>query len=380
MSAVSPNIKSGGGSMGEFRLFPKLAVWEVTLKCNMKCIHCGTDAGHGRPEPLTLDECLKVCDDLAEMGCEKLTVSGGEPLLSPYWDQIAKRATSNCIATSLITNGLLMTDEMAGKLYDSGLRVIGISVDGMEKAHNHVRRSKENSFQKCLEAIRTLHKHGGLNVTVISQISKININDLEPLKQMLLDEGVCAWQLQITTITGRMRGYREFAVEPSDLLRLAGFIADFRAEQRPMRIDVGENVGYFGPYEEELREGYPYLGCYAGCRVMGIEENGNIKGCLSMPEDYVEGNIRERPLKEIWEDMDCFSYNRKWSPDKAEGFCRACPHLTLCRCGCANTAVGVTGSRYNNPVCLYRYEQEQLSKNEKDRDEAFILLSSGEHH
>jgi len=161
----------------------------------------------------------------------------------------------------------------------------------------------------------------------------------------------------MTTSTGRMCEMRDGSMTPEDMPELARKIIEIRDEKK-IEIDVGENIGYYGELGDDLWRGYPYLGCYAGCRVIGIESNGNIKGCLSMPEEFVEGNIRQRPLKEIWFDMSLFSYNRQFSPDKAEGFCKDCPHLKMCRCGCSTTAIGSSSSRFNNPYCLYRIEME----------------------
>jgi hypothetical protein len=62
-------------------------------------------------------------------------------------------------------------------------------------------------------------------------------------------------------------------------------------------------------------------------------------------------------LKEIWEDPHNFAYNRKFKVNLVEGYCRECSHLRRCRCGCAVTAHGASGTRFDNPICLHRIEQ-----------------------
>jgi radical SAM protein with 4Fe4S-binding SPASM domain len=282
-------------------------------------------------------------------------LSGGEPLLFKGWQQLARRFTDQGVKLSMVTNGLLVDERTVGDLEEAGLLVVGISVDGTEDAHNRIRR-RPDAFAKTLRAIDLIKKHSDLKVTVITQVSGFNIGVLDALTPILVDHGVDVWQFQLTTITGRMKEHAELAITPSDYLYLAHFIGRLREDNR-IFADAGENIGYYGPCEKMLRD-HPYLGCFAGCRVVGIESNGNVKGCLSMPEDCVEGNIRERPFREIWEDPEGFAYNRQWTPDKAEGGCKGCRYLRWCRCGCSNTAMGATGSRFDNPYCLRRMAVE----------------------
>ena len=126
----------------------------------------------------------------------------------------------------------------------------------------------------------------------------------------------------------------------------------------------GHNVGYFGDPEADLRDrggAIPFwVGCTAGCSVIGIESNGNIKGCLSLPssrngiDQFVEGNVRESSLEEIWWRKNAFAYNRKFSVKQLDGFCRTCDYADICRGGCAWTAFSHTSSRYDNPYCYWR--------------------------
>ncbi|MBU0755914.1 MAG: radical SAM protein [Planctomycetes bacterium] len=341
--------------MTVFRLFPDYTVWELTCRCNMRCLHCGTGAGLPRENELTIDECCALIDDLAEMGCRKCALIGGEPLLFREWKTVAQRLSYRGIQTGLITNGLLVSEKVVDAFVEGGLQVIGISLDGTETVHNRV-RAHVNSFARAVKAIRLIKERTSLKVTAITQVSRYNLDDLTGLLKVMVDSGVDTWQPQLTTLTGRMREHSDFALEAKDLLQLAAFIAQVRRSGR-IQVDTGENIGYYGAHEGELRDG-PYLGCYAGCRVVGVESNGNIKGCLSLSEDYVEGNIRDRSFGEIWEDPEGFAYNRQWHPEKAEGGCRDCDFLKLCRCGCANTAIGATGSRYDNPYCLRRLARE----------------------
>ena len=341
--------------MSEFKLYPSNAVWEITFLCNMRCLHCGTAAGEKRKDELNTEEALKLIDDLAELGCEFLTLSGGEPLLQKDWKELARRLKERKVKLGIVTNGWCVNEEVARDFKEIEMNMVGVSFDGTEKTHDMIRRTK-GSYKKAYQALKMI-KESGQKVCALTQVSKLNLEELDLIYQDLLDIGIPLWRIQMTTSTGRMCEMRDGSMTPEDMPELARKIIEIRDEKK-IEIDVGENIGYYGELGDDLWRGYPYLGCYAGCRVIGIESNGNIKGCLSMPEEFVEGNIRQRPLKEIWFDMSLFSYNRKFSPDKAEGFCKDCPHLKMCRCGCSTTAIGSSGSRFNNPYCLYRIEME----------------------
>ena len=336
---------------------PRVAVWEITFKCNMNCLHCGTKAGEARETELSTEEALSLCDELARLGCEVMILSGGEPLLRPDWPQLARRVKSNGIKLGMITNGYLVTPEIARQMKEIGFGTVGVSFDGNEEVHNKIRR-KRDSYEKVINAFRCLVQ-AGVRCCAVSQISGYNLGLLEEMRQILIANKVNAWQPQMTQLTGRMRDESSQKIlTGNDISILAEYVASIKNKPE-LTVDTGENIGYYNHLEATLRDGYGFAGCHAGLRVIGIESNGNIKGCLSMPEEFVEGNIRQRSLTEIWNDPELFAYNRKFSKDLATGFCRECPYLEQCRAGCGCTAYASSGNRYDNRFCLYRIEQEQ---------------------
>jgi radical SAM protein with 4Fe4S-binding SPASM domain len=98
--------------------------------------------------------------------------------------------------------------------------------------------------------------------------------------------------------------------------------------------------------------------------VIGIESDGGIKGCLSLPsslndEDaFLEGNIRERPLREIWSRPGAFAYNRQFKITDLGGFCRSCDYGEICRGGCTWGVFARSRLVRDNPYCYWRQEHE----------------------
>jgi radical SAM protein with 4Fe4S-binding SPASM domain len=132
-----------------------------------------------------------------------------------------------------------------------------------------------------------------------------------------------------------------------------------KAAAHGIRMWPGNNIGYYGPFESILRghiNGQRRGSCGAGIKSLGIEANGAIKGCPSLPSsDYVGGNIRDAKLKDIWHRADALRFMRDHTTAKdLSGFCATCYYAEECKGGCQWTAHVLTGHRGNNPYCHHR--------------------------
>ena len=334
---------------------PRFCVWEVTLNCNMRCLHCGSYAGASRVNELSLEEAFSVADQLADLGCERLTLSGGELLLRADWDKIAERLIMRGIRVGIISNGFFMDRNMGKITRLRRLELVAMSIDGLRDTHDRFRRV-EGSYDRVIAAFKEL-KRLNIPVAAVTSISQWNLRELEGLYEVLAPIGVYAWQLQPLFGGGRMREHPELMPGPEDLETIARFIISKKKAGR-MLVYPADGVGYFTELDAPMR-GYLWQGCQAGLQVIGIEANGNVKGCLSLnPEalednPFVEGNVRKQTLREIWEDPTKFQYNRRFDYRKLRGFCKTCPHVKQCRCGCSAQAYFATGTIYDSPYCMY---------------------------
>lgn len=356
--------------MSEFRFYPHSVVWETTFACNMRCIHCGTSAGKKRPDELTSQEALNLIDELAGLGCVVLTLSGGEPLLRPDWRELAMRSVKHGMTTHLISNGYAVDEKIVDDFARIGFNNIGFSFDGTRETHNFIRQ-REDSYQRVTHAMDLMTQRN-LRWCAVSQISNINLGELDAMREILIDKKCPAWRIQMTTTTGRFKCMSDMVLSLANYPKMIDKLLEFK-QRGDIRIDVGENIGYYGCKGAELNDNNPYLGCYAGTRIAGIESNGNVKGCLSMPEEFVEGNIREKSFTEIWNNPDGFIYNRRFTRDTATGACHDCHYLPLCRGGCTTTSFSQTGERANNPYCMWQIEKKQGVR-PVDNDDVIELL------
>jgi radical SAM protein with 4Fe4S-binding SPASM domain len=343
-------------------LVPRACVWELTLACNLRCKHCGSFAGSRRDDEMSLEENLAVADQLALLGCRRVTLSGGEPTLNPDWDRIGKRLADHCIKVNLISNGWHWNESHVERAKAAGLCGAAFSLDGFQHEHDEFRQP--GSFDRVVAAIDTCVA-GGLPVAVNITVNKLNQRMLRPLRDFIADRGVFSMQVQLATPSGTMGLHRDLVVDPADLLWLVPELAALcRSNTRQFFTVAADDIGYYGKPEQGLRDDggeIPFwIGCRAGCQVVGIESNGNIKGCLSLPSSmhgetrFVEGNLRDKPLAEIWNAAGAFAYNRTAGESKLTGFCRVCRYRDFCRGGCTWTvhchaAEGGEG----NPLCFY---------------------------
>jgi radical SAM protein with 4Fe4S-binding SPASM domain len=346
---------------------PRTCVWELTLACNMSCRHCGSRAGKARPDELTQPEALRLCQDLADLGVKRLTLGGGEPTLRQDWTMLAEALGARGVRVNMVTNGRGWGKQQAARAKSFRLESVAFSVDGCEVTHNYIRRVK-GQWRELLDSI-DLTVAAGVPVSVVTQINRRNLQELEELHALLAAHKVRSWQLQLGNPSGNMADHPDLVIGPADILDIVPRVAKLRKLPGRPHVYAGDNVGYYGDHEADIRDTgglVPFwVGCQAGCQVIGIESNGNVKGCLSLPSAmngesrFIEGNIRQRSLREIWESPEAFSYNRKFKVSQLKGFCRTCEYAEICRGGCSWTAFSHTGDRNDNPYCYYRQAVER---------------------
>ncbi|MDD5341062.1 MAG: radical SAM protein [Patescibacteria group bacterium] len=322
------------------RYIPKHCVWETTLRCNLKCLHCGSRAGKCRDQELNHDEAILLINDLKELGCERIILGGGEPLLRKDFANLVWHIKEMGMRPCLISNGLILPQKI--KLLASlPLYAVAISLDGLEKTHNYLRQNQK-SFSQVIKSFHSL-SNLFIDVYAISQINRFNFSELEDLYELISHLHIDGWQIQLTNDMGRAEDLKDFRLSRKQLVKLVDFIV--RYKNGPLKIYPGDDIGYY------CRGQFQFQGCQGGIQVIGVEANGNVKPCLSMQKDnrFVGGNIREKSLKEIWHDPNFAAINRK--AHKLAGKCASCAHARQCRGGCVGTVMSFD-SLGTYPFCI----------------------------
>lgn len=328
----------------------KRCVWEITLACCFSCKYCGSGGGKARDNELSLEECLILADELAKLGCERVSMIGGEVFMRKDWKQIVKRLTDHNIRVNIITNGFTFKEELINDLKELKVESISVSLDGPKEVHDKYRQA--GSYERAINAIEILCKNE-INVSVISTLNRENSEYLQEFLDIIRKYPIFAWQLQSCSPMGNAsRNNIDYAY---DFKKVISFVEE-NLYKYPFAIGVADNIGYFTPSDGRIRgnkfkDSY-FRGCSAGISALGIDSVGNIRGCESMyDEKFIEGNVRHESLSSIWNNPDNFAYNRQFTKDMLTGKCAECKMGEYCAGGCRSYNYFVHNKLYEAPFC-----------------------------
>lgn len=338
---------------------PGCVIWELTLGCNLKCMHCGSSAGKARKNELSTNEALKLCKDLAELGTHEVCLMGGEPLIRKDWYEIAKEVRDLGMSLSIISNGFNISDDIISKFVKLDPHAISTSLDGScAETHDYIRGVK-GSFDQVMKYLE-LSRTADLPTSAITTVNRLNFKELPAIKDLLFDRFI-AWQIQTASPIGRFP--MDLVITEEEFYALGLFIASLKQKysSREMPVIGAHCLGYYSDKIPELGILPKWIGCQAGISIVSIQSDGGIKGCLSTPDEYSEGNIRKRNIIDVWNDPNSFSYNRKFRKEDLGPNCKDCKHGEICRGGCMSMSTAYTGKPFNTPLCFYRMEKELLN-------------------
>jgi len=336
---------------------PVHVVWEITLACNLRCRHCGSRAGSPRRDELSTEECLDVVRQLAALGTREVSLIGGEAYLRRDWLTIVQAIADAGMHCGLQTGGRALTEEKIRQAFAAGLRTIGVSIDGPRPVHDRL-RGVPGSYDRALEAVHSAGRVG-LRPGVNTQINALSKPHLREVFDTIVAAGAKFWQVQLTVPMGTAVDNADILLQPHEVVETLDTLAQLfeRGRKAGLRLIPGNNIGYFGPHEHMWRtltsEPTHWSGCTAGETGLGLEADGKIKGCPSLPaERYSGGTTREVSIADAIAALAPKTTRR--DGNRGRGFCRSCYYANVCRGGCTWMADALAGTRGDNPFCYYR--------------------------
>ncbi len=350
-----------------------IVVWNITRRCNLKCIHCYSDSdARDYPGELTWEQCVSVIDDLADYGVPALLLSGGEPLIHPRFFDIAEYAHSRGLRLTLSTNGTLINTNTAARLKKLGFSYVGISLDGIGETHDKF-RGRSGTFEKTMMAFRNCRAVGqkvGLRLT----LSAHNIADLDGILDFIEREDierVCFYHL---VYSGRGAGVVDVTHDDTRraLDKIIDRTAQWAAGGRPrevLTVDQPADGAYLylrmlrenSARAEEVREllGWNGGGQNSSGRGIGnIDTQGNVH-----PDQFWQsltlGNVKERKFSEIWRGQNNETLNQlRCRNEHLTGRCADCRFLNMCGGGFRVRALQVHGDIWApDPACYLNAEE-----------------------
>ena len=336
----------------------RCAVIEVTNCCNLRCPHCASTSGTARPRELTYGEIRSLLEEIAALGGEEITLIGGEIFLRDDWFDIGQAVTDLGMKLILISNGLLLRSERTFRqLRELHPLLIGISLDGATR-ESYRRLRGTDGFQHCLNVLFRLRDDGHQEVNAITTVMKANLPEFDEFVALLDNTGI-TWQVQIANRGGGRFSHDQF-ISRDHYAWLVGKMRDvFVDKAATFRLRPMDDFGYF-PLDPKLRFLHQvWHGCIAGSELIGVRSNGDVLGCLSLGDEFVEVNLRDVPLGEIWQSGRYFRRFRE-KASLLTGECACCPHARQCRAGCTAIAWSATQSVGCNPYCIRQLEVQSV--------------------
>lgn len=350
---------------------PLYCVWEITLACDLGCKHCGSRAGPKRDGELSTAQCLDVVAQLDGMGFKEVTLIGGEAYMREDWDTIAAEITKRGMVCGITTGGRNFNADRVQRAVDAGVRSISVSIDGLRESHD-AQRGSPGSWEAAVDAARRINDTS-IRLATNTQINRLSLPELVGLSDLLRELGSRAWQVQLTVPMGRGADRPGLPIQPYQLLELFPllvWIKENKLTPNGISLFPGNNIGYFGPYEDLLRyggkQGAHWAGCSAGKWCIGIEADGKIKACPSLPsDDWTGGYLQNEPLHEVVTNAPELIHLKNRTRDDLWGYCKGCYYADVCKGGCTWTAQCIMGKPGNNPYCIHRaLEREKEGKRE----------------
>ncbi|MCL2044037.1 MAG: TIGR04133 family radical SAM/SPASM protein [Treponema sp.] len=303
--------------------------WECTLRCNLNCLHCGSDCTANAMIPdLPFDDFLKAILPLKKKykpDTITVAITGGEPVLRKDLPDCGRTLRRHGFRWGIVTNGYDYTSKIHGMLLDAGMGSLTLSLDGLEASHNWL-RANDRSFSRAVNALALITASQRLIYDVVTCVNQRNINELNQLKEFLIDRNVKAWRLFTISPIGRATENNELFLNPNQLKQLMEFIVEARAEKR-MRVTFSCEA-WLGEYERKVRDACFF--CRAGIQIASVLVDGSISACPNINRSFIQGNIYRDDFLDVWENRFRIMRDRRWTKT---GICQDCREYKHCQGG-----------------------------------------------
>ena len=338
----------------------RMVAWEITRQCNLSCVHCRASAEYGPYEgEFTTEQCLQLIDNMASFSKPVVILTGGEPYLRDDIFDVAAYGDAQGLRMVLATNGTIVTDEIAQRTRESGIKRVSISLDGSDEKHHDDFRGVPGAFAGSLRGIEAF-KRAGVEFQINTTITRFNHHQIQDILNLAIKLGAAAHHIFLLVPTGRARNMAEQEISREDYETTLHWFYDqsftcsiqlkatcaphfYRIyHQRKKEKRDGSNMPQ-GPLHSMTR------GCMGGSSFCFISHTGQIQPCGFLEIDC--GQLTERDFKDIWENSKIFKELRDLSLYK--GKCGRCEFLKVCG-GCRARAYEMTGDYLaEEPFCVY---------------------------
>ncbi len=301
--------------------------WESTLRCNVHCLHCGSDCTASLQTPdMPAEDFLKVIDTeiTPHVNPNKvlIIISGGEPLMRNDLADVGRALHQRGYPWGMVTNGLALSPARFRELRESGLVSMTVSLDGLKDDHVWLRQHPL-AFEGACRAIRLCVEDKTLVWDVVTCVTQRTVGRLPDIRNLLWELGVRDWRIFGIDPMGRAADNPELLLTDEQFRSLLDFIAAERETGRHVSYSC---EGYLGTYEGRVRDHLYH--CSAGISTASVLIDGSISACTSIRGRYYQGNIYRDSFWQVWENGFKPYRDRSWMR-KSEP-CSDCKAFDFC--------------------------------------------------
>lgn len=277
--------------------------WDITELCNSKCRHCTRWKIKNSKNDLSYQECIRIINELKEIGTLSISLAGNEPLMRKDIYKIAEYAHKKGFSISMNTNGILMNKENTIKIINSGVSSFIFSVDSCyEKKHDSI-RGVPGAFKKIFVAVKMIKKirkklRKKITIQATIVVNKENINDLEKIVALCKNKGFDKVILQpIHNIPKYFESEKKLIPKEENFSVMENQIKTILKKYGSFIAVPKEYLKNFKTFFEKPLSLLRYR-CCASFITCDIRPNGDVAPC---PVGFVKmGNLRNKSFKEIW--------------------------------------------------------------------------------
>jgi len=350
-----------------------VVVWNVTRRCNLRCVHCYSSSKNIEyGGELDTAEGKALITDLAQFGAPVVLLSGGEPLIRPDIEELARFAVDKGMRVVISTNGTLITKKNAAAFREIGLSYAGISLDGIGATHDKFRGEK-GAFEAAVRGMRICREFG-IKVGVRFTINKRNYREVAAIFDFIEAEEIpraCFYHL---VYSGRGSKLMKEDLTHEETRKTVDLIMDrtrdlFRRGKQKEILTVDNHAD--GPYiylrllQEDPARAAEVLkllkmnkGNSTGVGIGCVSWDGEVHADQFW-RNHTFGNVRKRPFSEIWTDTsnDLMAGLKDRKP-RLKGRCAACKWLDVCGGNFRARAEAATGDPWAPDPACYLTDEE----------------------
>ncbi len=298
--ASSP-VATGSGDLGA----PLYVAWQLTNECNLACLHCIEESGPGKAfrDELSREEIFRIIDQLGALSVPYLSLSGGEPMLHPFFFELAERICGAGMELKIETNGHFLEPSACDRLQRLGVKAVQVSLDGASR-QTYNRMRVRGDFDHAVAGIRALAE-AGVPIEINYSPTRFNAHEIGAAIDLAWRLGAYSFYTGRTMYTGNaVKTWRSIAPEEEQYARFFEVLHAKSAEYRGrMRVYFHE-LGLL----EELRYRLKHPAA-----LLIVLPNGLVKLINALP--FVCGDLRRQSLEEVWA-----NFQRAWHDSRVAQF------------------------------------------------------------